>query len=367
MKRTLILLINILLFCCPFDAQECVIDATDRSPISAASIFDATGNMIGFTWSDGVFSEIPTSAYPITLRCIGYEQLVIERPENKTWEMTPIAYELEEVVIVPVKRNVLKQTFYVREYFSMSSDTDTVTFFSEYMADRFISTSKDTKFKENSSLRMLESRQYAHYQLFGQDSIANDPETLFPSMVTIFEPIDKETTAPESFKEPGSAIKLYEESGKSGMSLIKKQNDRTFTIIMDGLADTKEHKISPWQLKLIGFTMEFNQFYITQAYRVNDKGVYLPKDLLEASFVMQADGRGKFLRKALKSEKPVIIRSMVELYVVDRDYLSKEEAKEEYKNKPTNVKFVIPSTVPPLDEATRRLVERANSEVKNKN
>ena len=113
--------------------------------------------------------------------------------------------------------------------------------------------------------------------------------------------------------------------------------------------------------------MEFNQFYITQAYRVNDKGVYLPKDLLEASFVMQADGRGKFLRKALKSEKPVIIRSMVELYVVDRDYLSKEEAKEEYKNKPTNVKFVIPSTVPPLDEATRRLVERANSEVKNKN
>jgi hypothetical protein len=55
---------------------------------------------------------------------------------------------------------------------------------------------------------------------------------------------------------------------------------------------------------------------------------------------------------------------MIELYIVDRDYLSKEEAKKEYKKKPTNVKFVIPSTVPPLNEATRRLVERANAEIK---
>ena len=364
MKRVLFLVISILLFCVSADAQKRVIDAVDHSPVAAASIFDATGNMVGFTWSDGEFSEIPESAYPITVRCMGYEMLVIERPENKTWEMTPMAYELEEVVVVPVKRNILKQTFYVREYFSMSSETDTVTLFTEHMADRFIPASKDAKFSGNSSLRILESQQYSHYQLFGQDSISTDPETLFPSMVTIFEPVDKEIPTPKSFKESGNAVKLYEEPGKSGVSIIIKQNDQTFTISVDGLADTKEHKISPWPLKLLGFTMEFNQVFVTQAYRVNDKGVYQPKDLLEASFVMQADGRGKYLRKVLKSDKPIVIRSMVELYIVDRDYLSKEEAKEEYKNKPTNVKFVIPSTVPPLNEATRRLVERANAEAK---
>ena len=364
MKRVLFLVISILLFCVSADAQKRVIDAVDHSPVAAASIFDATGNMVGFTWSDGEFSEIPESAYPITVRCMGYEMLIIERPEDKTWEMTPMAYELEEVLIVPVKRNILKQTFYVREYFSMSSETDTVTLFTEHMADRFIPASKDAKFSGNSSLRILESHQYSHYQLFGQDSISTDPETLFPSMVTIFEPVDKEIPTPKSFKESGNAAKLYEEPGKSGVSIIIKQNDQTFTISVDGLADTKEHKISPWPLKLLGFTMEFNQVFVTQAYRVNDKGVYQPKDLLEASFVMQADGRGKYLRKVLKSDKPIVIRSMVELYIVDRDYLSKEEAKEEYKNKPTNVKFVIPSTVPPLNEATRRLVERANAEAK---
>ena len=367
MKHTFILLICILLYFCPVQAQERIIDTIDHSPISAASIFDASGNMIGFTWSDGLFSEIPASAYPVTVRCMGYEQLVIERPENKTWEMTPIAYELEEVVIVPVKRNILKQKFYVREYFSMSSETDTVTFFSEHMADRFIPTSKDAKFGGNTQLRLLESRQYGHYQLFGQDSITTDPETMFPSMVTIFEPIDKEIAIPESFKEQEKVTKFHEVPGKSGMELIAKQNDQTFTISVDALADTKDHKISPWPLKLLGFTMEFNQIYVTQAYRVNDKGVYQPKDLLETSFVMQADGRGKFFRKALKSDKPVVIRCMVEMYIVDRDYFTKEEAKAAYKNKPTDVKFEIPSTVPPLNEATRQMVERANAEAKNKN
>lgn len=366
MKHIYTLIIAIILFYTPTNAQKRVIDAVNHSPVAAASIFDTAGNMAGFTWSDGVFSEVPASAYPITLRCIGYEQLVIECPEDKTWEMIPKSYELEEVVVIPVKRNILKQTFYVREYFSMNNESDTVTFFMEHMADRFIPTSKDAKFGGDSSLRILESRQYSHYQLFGQDSIATDPETLFPSMITIFEPIDKEVTTPESFKESGNTIKLHEEPGKSGMALIKKQNDRTFTYTIDGLADTKEHKISPWQLKLIGFTMEFNQFYVTQAYRVNDMGVYLPKDLLEACFVMQADGRGKYLRKALKSDKPIVIRSMIELYIVDRDYLSKEEAKDEYKNKPTDVKFVIPSTVPPLNKATQRLVERVNAEGKTK-
>ena len=187
---------------------------------------------------------------------------------------------------------------------------------------------------------------------------------MFPSMVTIFEPLDREIKVPESFKEQENGIKIHEKEGKSGKELILKQNDQTFTIILDGLADTKEHTMSPWPLKLLGVTMEFNQLYVTQAYRVNDKGVYLPKDVLEASFVMQADGRGKYLRKALKSDKPIIIRSMVELYAVDREYLSKEEAKDEYKNKPTDVKFVIPATVPPLNEATRRLVERAKAEAK---
>ena len=364
MKRIYFLFLGFLLYFAPADAQKRVVDAVSQSPVAAVSIFDAAGNMVGFTWSDGEFSEVPESAYPVTLRCIGYEQLVIERPEDKTWKMTPMVYELEEVVIIPVKRNVLKQTFYAREYFSMSNATDTVTFFMEHMADRFVPTSRDAKFGGNSSLRILDTHHYSRYKVMGKDSVVVNPESAFPTLLKIFELNDEEVEAPEFFKASGNVTKLHEEAGKSGMALIQKQNGQTFTTIEDVLALTKDHKMSPWPLKLLGFTMEINQLYTTHTYRVNDKGVYLPKDLMEASFVMEADGRGKHLRKALKSEKPVVIRSLIELYIVDREYLSNEEAKDEYKNKPTNVQFVIPSTVPPLNEATRQLVERANAEAK---
>ena len=146
MKLTFIFLIGTLFFFATASAQKQVIDAVDHTPIPAASIFDASGNMVGYTLSDGVFSEIPESAYPITVHCIGYERLVIEHAEDKVWEMKPSVYDLNEVVVTPAKCDVMKQIFYIREFFSMSNETDTVTVFSEHMADWFVPNSKDAKF-----------------------------------------------------------------------------------------------------------------------------------------------------------------------------------------------------------------------------
>ncbi|MBR5334045.1 MAG: hypothetical protein IKV33_04835 [Alistipes sp.] len=364
MKRIYVLIAGVLLFCTPVVAQKRVIDAVNHSPVAAASILDAAGNMVGYTLSNGHFSEVAESAYPLTLCCIGYEQLVIERPENKTWEMIPIAYDLDEVVVVPVKRNILKQTFYVREYLSMCSECDTVNFFVEHMADRFVPTSKDAKVGGHTSLRILNSRHYTHFKMQGEDSVIVKPKATLPSMLTILDLNDDEVVAPESFRQLGNETKIYEEAGKSGMALIQKQNAQTFTTIEDLLAETKEHTASPLPLKLLGFTMEINQLYTTHAYRVNSNGIYLPDDLMEAGFVMEADGIGKFFRNVLKSEEAVVIRSMLELYVVDREFFSNEEAKVEFKNKPKDVKFVIPSTIPPLNKATQRLVDRANAEAR---
>ena len=354
-KRFFAIIAGILIFCSIAEAQMRVVDE-NHNPIMAASILDADGNMIGLTLSDGFISNVPASAYPITIRCIGYEDLIINEPIDKNWEMTPTVYELKELVVVPVKRNVLRQTFYVREYFSMNNDCDTITYFIEHMAERFIPTSKDAKFGGNSSLRIINTRQYSHFQIGDKDSVAANPKKEFPSLLSIIELSNEEIVA--------SATNSQKDSSKNGKRFVQKQNAQTFTTIEDVLAECNDHKSSPWPLKLLGFTMEFNQFYTTQAYRANSKGIYLPKDLLEASFVIEADGKGKHLRKALKSEKPIIIRSLIELYVVDNEYLTKEDAKDEYKNKLNHVKFVIPSTVPPLNQATLKLVNRVNTEAK---
>ena len=203
MKRFLILAISILSFALHTDAQERLVDATDNTPIAFASIFDSTGNVVGFTSNEGDFSKIPVSSYPISLRCIGYEQLVIERPANKVWKMTPMTYNLKEVVVVPVKRNILKQTFYIREYFSLNSESDTVTFFIEHMAHRFVPTSKDAKFGGDTSLRILNSRSYSRFQISDKDIVNFDTKAKFPSMTSICDLKDKDIMAPESFKKSG--------------------------------------------------------------------------------------------------------------------------------------------------------------------
>jgi hypothetical protein len=53
---------------------------------------------------------------------------------------------------------------------------------------------------------------------------------------------------------------------------------------------------------------------------------------------------------------------MAETYVVEREYFSKEEAKAERKKTSSKTDFVIPSDVPPLNDATLRLVNRAKTE-----
>ena len=79
---------------------------------------------------------------------------------------------------------------------------------------------------------------------------------------------------------------------------------------------------------------------------------------------MEADGIGKYLRKSLNSKNPITVRLMFELYIVENEYLSSKEAKQEYKDKEAGLMFTIPSTVPPLNAATKRLVERAEKESK---
>lgn len=361
MKRFVLFFLGLLIFSNIITAQIKVIDATDNSPILAASILDASGNLIGITLINGDLPNIPKSAYPITVRCIGYEELSIETPTAKTWEMTPTSYELDEIVVIPIERNVLKQSFYVREYFSIHNDKDTVTFFIEHMAERFIPTTKDAKFGGNTSLRTLNSRCYSLFNIGGVDSVAFDAQSKFPSMLSLCELNDTQINAPESFKSDTCATKLYQESDKSGMSLIQKQNAQTFTSIEDELAGKKNHSSSPWALKLIGMTLDINKNFSIHTYQANDSYIYQPKDLIEASFVMEADGKGKHIRKILKSENPVIVRSMIEIYLVDNTFLSNDEAKQEYKDKDRGLDFTIPSTIPPLNDATKNMVTRAKN------
>lgn len=359
MKRFLFFTICAISFVLHINAQKRVVDAVDNSPITSASIFDGSGNVVGFTTQDGDFSAVPDSEYPITIRCMGYEPLTISYPENKEWQLKPLFYELSEVVVDPAKRNVLKQTLYIREYYSLSSKTDTITYFIEHMAERFVPISKDGKFGGKTSPRIINSRCYTRHKIAEKDSFSVASKSAVLPTFSFLDIKDKMISAPESFK--GKTDNLYEKPGKSGMSMIYKQNSQTFTMIEDHLAEKKSHSASLFLLKMLGLDISLNQLITKYIYQVNDKGEYMPGDLLEGTVSVQGDGKGKYIRKILNSDEPILIRLVVEAYVADNEYLTKEDAKEDYKNKPSYIKFEIPSIVPPLTPAIQQLVQQAKA------
>ncbi|MEE0871612.1 MAG: hypothetical protein U0L52_09635 [Bacteroidaceae bacterium] len=359
MKRHLIIIICLLLSVSAY-AQQRVIDATDSIPVSVASIFDFDGNVVGYTMDDGTFSEIPETAYPITIRCLGYEPLVIAEPKDTVWQMKQSSYDMPELVVVPGDRNVIKQILYIRNYFSMCNEMDTVTHFVEEMAYRYVPATEDAKIDIGNQIHSAGSRSYSMHKVGDIDSVAHEENSKsFFMTSTLTKLSSKEILVHESLKNDSTGY--YEKKGKSGLALVQRLSNGVFTFKEDLLAEKKNHTLSPWPLKLLGFTLEINQFYTTNAFSINEDGKYYPKDLLEAGFMMEAEGRGKYIRMALDSKTPVTVRTMTEIYVVDRDFLTLEEAKEESAKEAPKMDFIIPSNVPAQNEATRRLVERAKA------
>ena len=362
MKRILFLILSILLSCVPALARDRVIDATDSIPVSTASIFDFNGNVVGYTLADGTFSDIPATVYPITIRCLGYEPLVIEEPKDTVWYMKQCFYDMPELVVIPGDRNVMKQILYIRNYFSLCNEIDTVTYFVEEMAYRYVPATEEAKIGVSNQIHCTNCRSFSMHKIDDLDSVAYEENSKsFIMTSTLTRLSSKEILVHESLKNDSTGY--YEKKGKSGPTLVQRLSNGVFTFKEDMLADKKNHSLSPWPLKLLGFTMEINQFYTTNAFSINEDGKYYPKDLQEAGFMLEAEGRGKYIRMALNSKIPVTVRAMTELYVVDRNFLTQEEAKEESAKEVSKMDFVLPSNIPSLNESTRKLVERVKAEV----
>jgi hypothetical protein len=242
----------------------------------------------------------------------------------------------------------------------MCNEMDTVTHFVEEMAYRYVPATEDAKINIGNQIHNAGSRSFSQHKVGNIDSVAHEENSKsFFMTSTLTKLSSKEILVHESLKNDSTGY--YEKKGKSGLALVQRLSNGVFTFKEDLLADKKNHTLSPWPLKLLGFTLEINQFYTTNAFSINEDGKYYPKDLLEAGFMMEAEGRGKYIRMALDSKTPVTVRTMTEIYVVDRDFLTLEEAKEESAKEAPKMDFMIPSNVPALNEATRRLVERAKA------
>lgn len=361
-KRFLIFISLISMICIgsiKADFNSIVIDEIDNSPIIAASVFDASGNIIGLTDNNGNLPTHTANHYPLTIRCISYEPQVVTSPTD-TIGMIACSYDLNEVVVVEGERNVLKLTCYVREYSSLSNKNDTSITYNEHMVDFFIPRHKKAKFKGKYTPRTLTSRCYSLNKFNGKDSlyVSND-ESLWLSLAKI----DSTTLhEPKSFKSSNEIVKSDTIKGKYYISTISRKTPNIYFVSEDKLANEKEHKVSPWILKMFGLSTDFTKYYVTTTYYPSNNGAYKPEDLISTSMSMDAVARGKIYRNVAHSDEPLDMKMLLEIYVADKEFISADEAKIQSKEKPNNVSFNIPKSAPKLDPKILKLIERAKSQ-----
>lgn len=344
---------------CLAEARTVVVDGTDGSPLAAASVFDAGGVMIDLTDADGAFST-PQAA---SVRCMGYMPAAVTASTD-TLRMTPLPYELDELAVRPADKDVMRMVCYVREFCGCSADTVSQAAFGEYMVDYMLPLKKLKKFKGRTIPRALLSRNIMKTVRAGHpDSLtvnADVSEVSWLQLADVPEGKDgKPTVIPDSLRGRTVTDTVW---GKSGPVKIMRLTPERISVFIDPLAETKEHRCSPWFFKLFGLTIDFNELSANDAYRVNPRGELRPEDLLMRTFTMEATGRGKWIKKSFGSKNPVRMRCFFEIYPVELTYLSVDEARE-IEDKPDKPKdFTVPDIAMPLDAATLDMIEKAKNQ-----
>lgn len=361
MKKILLLFTYLVGALCVTNAQTPlrIVDATDQIPVISASVFDSEGNIIGYSMYDGTLPTIPETAYPITIRSIGYELLTIPAPENRDWLMTPKNYDVETVVVVPSKHEVVKQTVYVRMFCSGGNSVRRVQEYVEFMGERFIPVTKGSKFNESDKFHAYPAASYKLDHTKERDSLSYQTDYAVESYLRIFGLLpEEEFEVPDSFKNADSGTTLsVDKPGKSGPLTTVRQKGEKLTFYADIVAKKKNHVWTPWLLKLFGVKLSVHKLNATLNFRVNPQGIYHPKDILDCSINMELDVEGKKVEKAMETDEPFALKFSIEMYPTESEALTLQGAQYEIQNRPKTIPLTIPDHATPLNPEVLELIQ----------
>lgn len=338
------------------EAEVIVTDAETGQPLSKASIFDKNGVFIAVTEDNGkVPDNISSYFYPISVRYVGYIPLTLTSPDLGVVTMEEATYTLPEVVIDEVSRNILYLQAYVREYSTVENSKDTLALYTEQIVDYAIPVGK-AKFKGWKKPRVLAQQKYEYIKINKKKSSV---DTL------LLKNGDKMRSTnfniAQNFKMPESIL-----SGDSTeyVKYGKYYPEEKWSVVgdyyiyeTDGMSDFKDHYYQPGFLKLFGMTtgmsMDDNK-YIFEKGRKPGANV---ENLVAASENFDLIMKGKLIKKATEQNEDTKMAFFTEMFIVDRTYISADEAKELKKDAPVVdlMKFKVPEGIPAPPEEVQNL------------
>lgn len=355
---SIIVFLAISTFCTLAAGRITVVSLEDNSPVASATVFSKTGIIIGITDDKGYIEGFTESDIPLTVRCLGFDPATTN-VANDTVFLSPAIYNLSGITVSPGERPVLKALCHIREYNTGVHDTDTIQQFNEHMAHFYLPVQKVKKYNVPKKPFIRKSRTYFRHAGAKGDSIAYsdkyDGDISWMNVITMPSESVSERAAIRSGAKNDTV------AGKYGIAKTARKNRGAYIEETDYLADRKDHRFSPFIFKLLGLTMDFNELRALWAYKPNETGIYGPHDLLYGTWNINILGKGKWFKKAFNAQSPVEMNGFYEIYILDFEYLTTEEAKEEADGNVPQMEFMTSPLASPLPPAVETLVRRCKA------
>lgn len=342
-----LIIVAFLLFCLNLNAETKITDAKTGQSLPKASIFDKNGVFFAVTDDEGfVPQNISVSSYPINIRYVGYVPLKLSSPDLGIVTMEETSYNLPEIVVDEVSRNILYIQAYVREYSTADNALDTLASFKEQIVDYAIPVGK-AKYKGWKKPRVLSQIEYEYKKI---DRKKSSIDTLMLTeggkMRSTNFNISQKFKMPESIMSGDSTE--YVKYGKYYPEERWSVTGDYYIYEKDEMADNKDHYFQPGFLKLLGMTMAQTMSDYKYMFEKGQKPGANVENLVAASENFDLIMKGKAFKKATEQNEDTKLAIFTEMYVIDRAYLTAEEAKE-LKNDPPVVEiknFKVPEGIP---------------------
>lgn len=344
-----------------------IFDRIEQTPVEGATVISDRGMILGITAQDGSIPVEPEKDYPLTIRCVGFKPLTISHPSD-TIQLEAAVYELSEVAVCADERPIMKALYYVREYCSGATQTDTMQLYADYMMENYypVERKKVKGYKSSDAyFNPVATRRAARFaNSSGKDSIAvpdkfdNVSNLSFYHILLDFPCYSAIET--EKIQKGATSDSIM---GKYSLFCLYRKWDDKYSEFIDILGDHDGHKYSPNLFKLLGLTMDFDKLQTTYLYNSASDTIHSVHDFIYCSGAMHGIAKGK-MYKFLLGSRNVDIDCWAELYPVDIQYLTVEEYTEERKErkKREKIPFREPKNLQPLPPAVQRIIDRVKKD-----
>ncbi len=339
-----------------------IVDAETGEPLAMATIFNAKGNVIGFTDDKGCLPSLMDEQYPLTIRYMGYESAIIKKPTTQAIRLKAKSYQLPDIKIESTSNKVTHLLGYVREYSTMISCYDTITLFREKTVDFMIPNKNVKRYKGWLSPRILSTKSYYHFSdAYGLDSVSDYFREHFSwsDWVGIIDRLNIPRKVLEDIEI------TYTVAGEYSPAAIWKRNGENLHLDLDILADSINYKWIPRLSSFIRFNRqnpEFTKLYVRYDFsNVTGSTVYAD-NIGRISFNIETNGRGRKLFRVFGKDEPYKVNTYAEVYITDKEYLSVSAAKKWEKRHISSEEtgIIAPSDAPELHASIKELIARVD-------